>query len=106
MIISLPGCDFKYCKFNSNGNCLERNKNDGCTYRRLKENVDNNWISVKDRLPTWKDGKVLIYTCYGISVAEKTVNGKWQGKHATPKNITHWMPLPEPPEMEGATNNG
>ena len=93
MIISLPGCDFKYCKFNSDGNCLERNKNDGCTYRRLKENVDNNWISVKDRLPTWKDGKVLIYTCYGISVAEKTVNGKWQGKHATPKNITHWICL-------------
>ena len=45
----------------------------------------NNWISVKDRLPTWKDGKVLIYTCYGISVAEKTVNGKWQGKQLSKK---------------------
>lgn len=57
----------------------------------------NEWISVKDQLPTWKDGKVLIYTPYGVSVAERTVNDRWQGKHATPKLITHWMPLPPPP---------
>ena len=27
------------------------------------------WISVEERLPTLEDGKVLIYTPYGISIA-------------------------------------
>lgn len=63
----------------------------------------NNWISVKDRLPTWRDGKVLVYTNYGISVCERTVNNRWRGKHGIDRLITHWMPLPEPPtETEAA----
>lgn len=64
-------------------------------YRKQK------WISVEDRLPTWEDGKVLIYTVFGISIAERTVSGHWRGKDAIPKFITHWMPLPEPPKMKG-----
>lgn len=56
------------------------------------------WISVEERLPTWEDGKVLVFTKYGFSVCERTVNGRWQGKHAN--WITHWMPLPEPPKGE------
>lgn len=59
------------------------------------------WISVEDRLPTYKDGKVLIYTAYGISIAEITVSGRWKGANAIPKFITHWKPLPEPPKMKG-----
>lgn len=55
------------------------------------------WISVEERLPTYKDGKVLIYTTYGISIGEKTVSNRWRGDNAIPKQITHWMPLPEPP---------
>ena len=55
------------------------------------------WISVKDRLPTYKDGKVLIYTAYGISIGEKTISNRWRGDNAIPKQITHWMPLPVPP---------
>lgn len=58
-------------------------------------NQSNTWISVKDRLPTWQDGKVLVFTAYGVSVCERTVNGRWQGKHAN--WITHWMQLPAPP---------
>ena len=55
------------------------------------------WISVEDRLPTHEDGKVLIYTVYGISIGEKTVSNRWRGDNAIPKQITHWMPLPPPP---------
>ena len=58
------------------------------------------WISVDERLPTYKDGKVLIYTAYGISIAQKTTTNHWKGDNAIPKQITHWMPLPEPPKGE------
>ena len=58
------------------------------------------WISIKDRLPTWQDGKVLVFTKYGFSICERTVNSRWQGKHAN--WITHWMPLPEPPGKDDA----
>ena len=55
------------------------------------------WISVEDRLPSWEDGKVLIYTPYGISIAQRTTGNRWKGDCAIPKLITHWMPLPTPP---------
>lgn len=58
------------------------------------------WISVKDRLPTHEDGKVLICTAYGISIAQKTTTNHWKGDNAIPKLITHWMPLPEAPKEE------
>ena len=61
------------------------------------------WISVDERLPTYKDGKVLIYTAYGISVAQKTTTNHWKGDNAIPKQITHWMPLPEPPITDKPT---
>jgi hypothetical protein len=56
------------------------------------------WIPVTERLPDWKDGKVLVFTKYGFSICERTVNGRWKGQHA--KWITHWKPLPEPPQEE------
>ena len=54
------------------------------------------WIPVTERLPDWRNGKVLVFTKYGFSICERTVNGKWKGLHAN--WITHWMPLPEPPK--------
>ena len=56
------------------------------------------WISVKDRLPTWRDGKVLVFTKYGFSICERTVNNRWQGHNAN--WITHWAYLPQPPKGE------
>lgn len=56
------------------------------------------WISVKDRLPDWRDGKVLVFTKYGFSICERTVNNRWQGQHAN--WITHWQYLPQPPKGE------
>lgn len=55
------------------------------------------WISVEDRLPvpcTW----VLVYIEYYMGVDFITASGEWC-KHPW-QNVTHWMPLPEPPTKE------
>ena len=55
------------------------------------------WISVKDRLPN-KPMKCLVYTkrgdCCGYDILYYN-----QGFYSQYDNVTHWMPLPEPPEM-------
>lgn len=64
------------------------------------------WISVKDRLP--KDQKsVLIVNGHGVikmaSLWKKKSN-EWvwlfNGEFKYFNDITHWMPLPEPPKEE------
>lgn len=69
-------------------------------FRKTIEKLEakSKWIPVTERLPGWRDGKVLVFTRYGFSICERTVNGRWQGLHAN--WITHWMPLPEPPKGE------
>ena len=77
------------------------------TWERLKEYEDTGlepeqilrWISVTDRLPETnkavivcrKDGRVE----QGIF---RGVNGWWKVYGTNTKSITHWMPMPEPPE--------
>ena len=56
------------------------------------------WIPVAEMLPDWRDGKVLVFTKYGFSICERTVNNRWQGQHAN--WITHWAYLPQPPKGE------
>ena len=56
------------------------------------------WIPVTERLPDWREGKVLVFTKYGFSICERTVNNRWRGKHAN--WITHWTYLPQPPKGE------
>lgn len=64
------------------------------------------WISVKDRLPE-QFVSVIVYmpnekpfpTVHEGYLAD---NGKWYSAHCMRgiKEITHWMPLPEPPKEE------
>lgn len=64
------------------------------------------WISVNDRLPV-NLGTVIVANKAGVSFAY--FNGAyWERgaatKHKPIKTITHWMPLPEPPKMDGDAN--
>lgn len=57
------------------------------------------WISVEDELPTCN---VFVLTCDGqgnTNLLMLAGNGGWYDHSvAKHRNITHWMPLPEPPE--------
>jgi len=66
------------------------------------------WISVKDRLP--EVDKSILYCAFGRSVGEGVYRG-FDGRHHVwnmyavsgthwDDEVTHWMPLPEPPEEE------
>lgn len=58
----------------------------------------NNWISVKNRLP--KDGTSVLVTRGGPGCTTATYfekSGFYNG-HLEDVVITHWMPLPKPPE--------
>ena len=75
------------------------------------EKMSNEWISVDDGLP--EDGWYLTYTnANGANkgvIAQKlvtvTIRGKkirrweWQAR-VSPWTVTHWMRLPNPPEVE------
>ena len=62
------------------------------------------WISVKDRLPKSEEERVLVRIkykglIYGVPSldTDRYRNHNWvrYGEY-----VTHWMPLPEPPEGE------
>ena len=56
------------------------------------------WISVDDRLPD-KPMKCLVYTkrgdCGGYEITYYN-----QGFYLQYSNVTHWMPIPQPPKGE------
>lgn len=63
-------------------------------YRKQSE-----WISVEERLP--KDAeRVLVYGEKGICFATR-YRRDWMTPMRYDGEITHWMPLPEPPKMKG-----
>lgn len=56
------------------------------------------WISAKDRLPE-EDVRVLVYLkstrSYTKIDTDRLLDGIWV---RWGKDVTHWMPLPEPPK--------
>ena len=75
--------------------------------RSMSETTKPGWISVKERLPSIRDDGIA--ECYLISDGNLIhmayyVTGEWRfcesGQITEPMfyEVTHWMPLPEPPE--------
>ena len=67
--------------------------------RKLSEKMPK-WIPVTERLP--EDGaEVLAWSRKGFAYVDWFIDGKWKvnglvdDKH---EFVTHWMPLPDPPE--------
>lgn len=61
------------------------------------------WISVDERLPE-DDGHYLCYTTDGYyNFCVYYGDGEWMilDQEDLAQNVTHWMPLPEPPKMDG-----
>ena len=70
------------------------------TISALRAQVESKWISVEDRLPdelqyvlSFDDFNGIGHTIYRAK-AFKKANVVWEQK-----NVTHWMPLPAPPEL-------
>lgn len=64
---------------------------------------DTKWISVKERLPE-VEADILAYIGEGsFVVCWMTHDGYWQcpAYLMDKDDVTHWMPLPEPPNEEG-----
>lgn len=62
------------------------------------------WISVKDRLPDESmEGKEVIVCTKRRYDRARTSAVRWWGnpRFASWQDVTHWMPLPEPPGKEG-----
>ncbi len=55
------------------------------------------WISVKDRLPS-TIGHYIAYSPGMITWVFFSSNKKWCFDNTFLKGVTHWMPLPKPPE--------
>lgn len=64
--------------------------------------ADMKWIPVTERLPE-QNGWYLVYTKNKGDIARRTNkahydNHRWHGNGGRWDNVTHWMPLPEPPK--------
>lgn len=71
--------------------------------RGICEHFKSGWISVKDRLPENPKERVLVKTHSDCIVGNPKIDtdryrdGMWVRYG---DNVTHWMPLPEPPKED------
>ena len=68
---------------------------------RCEESTQTGWISVEDKLPE-EDVRVIVYSSIKTIGIAYQINNLWFTRDLLMSSpcdkITHWMPLPEPPE--------
>ena len=71
---------------------------DGCDYFEAALTPPNEWVSVEERLPEEKHRVIVRCERIGTSVGW-ILWGGWMTDIGTDAgNVTHWMPLPTPPD--------
>jgi hypothetical protein len=78
-----------------------------CTLRVKNAPAVNRWISVEDALPEKKQKVLVFYKAIGEknNIHNDVIATNWRKENGDfipfeGYRITHWMPLPEPPEKE------
>ena len=78
---------------------------DGCDYFDATLTPPNEWVSVEERLPREKQRVIVRCERVGTSVGW-IIWGDWMtdiGPDAG--KVTHWMPMPAPPERRNSNEN-
>src|SRR5687768_16884989 len=77
------------------------------TYRKPVKVIKEGWISIKERLPSGStDSRWLCFFNYGDSTAIACQTISQIVKAGTDSCLTHWMPLPNPPEPPKVESEG
>ena len=86
---------FVYDEWYGNGDIAEKLISNGVTVQE--------WISVDDRLPESGKESILIALRWGEVDIGWCEDGRWSSEFVNEYEegeVTHWMPLPEPPKEE------
>ena len=98
-------CDM-VCPYNTLKGCRKKELNNGICLMsnfRGKPIQKTEWISVKDRLPETRAAVLVTMKGALPCVCRQDWNGDWWmiGQYRNQRcraEVTHWMPLPEPPK--------